>query len=295
MKRVLFVVNPKSGRMKSKTLFFDIINTMSENDCIVTVRITNEAGDACRFVFEGCNSGLYDHVVCCGGDGTLNEAVAGIHKSSSNIPLGYIPSGSTNDYARTLGIPGDAVEAAKTAVTGEKYPIDIGCIDGVFFNYIASFGAFTSVSYNASQSLKNNLGHVAYVLEGAKDITKIKSVRASFRTGSMVYEDEYIFAAIVNSTSIGGILKLDETLVSLNDGVFEVCLVKKPKNPADMIKIVRGLLNSDFSSECFDFFRASSLDITVPEGLAWSLDGEKYISDASVRVDVIHSAVSVVK
>jgi len=295
LKRVLFIVNPKSGRMKSRTTFFDIINTMSKNDCIVTVRITEEAGDACRFVREGCESGLYDRVVCCGGDGTLNETVAGIHMSSSSIPLGYIPSGSTNDYARTLGISGDAVEAAQAAVSGENYLIDIGSIDGVCFNYIASFGAFTAVSYNASQSLKNNLGHMAYVLEGIKDLAKVKSVRASFRADSMVYEDDYIFGAVVNSTSIGGILKLDETLVSLNDGVFEVCLVKKPKNPADMLKIVKGLMNSDFSAECFDFFRASSLDISVPDKLAWSLDGEKYISGESVRIDVIHSAVSIVK
>ncbi len=295
MNRVLFVVNPKSGRMKSKTSFFDIINTMSENGCLVTVRITSEAGDACKYVVEGCKSGLYDRIVCCGGDGTLNEAVAGIYTASSNIPLGYIPSGSTNDYARTLGIPGDAVEAAKTAVTGEKYSIDIGSIDGTLFNYVASFGAFTAVSYNASQPLKNNLGHVAYVLEGIKDLTKIKSVRVSVKTEGIIYEDDYIFGAVINSTSIGGIVKLDESMVSLNDGVFEVCLVKKPKNPADMLKIVKGLMNSDFTSECFDFFRASSLDISIPETLAWSLDGEKYVSDENVRIEVIHSAVDIIR
>ena len=294
-KRVLFIINPTSGKMKSKANFFDIINTMSENDCVVTVRITTKLGDATEFAVEACNCGLYDHIVCCGGDGTLNETMAGILTCENKLPLGYIPSGSTNDYARTLGIPSDVVEASAIAVTGEHYSIDVGCMDGFYFNYVASFGVFTSVSYNASQSMKNVMGHLAYVLEGVIDLTKIKSIPVKVKADNVVYEGNYIFGAIANTTSIGGLLKIKETLVSLNDGVFEICLVKEPKNPADVLNIIRGIMNSEYSTSSFEFFKASNLEITVPENLAWSLDGEKYISGPDVSVRIIHDAAKIVR
>jgi len=135
---------------------------------------------------------------------------------------------------------------------------------------------------------------MAYVREGTKELTKIKSYHVRIETDSGVYEDDYIFGAIANSTSIGGIVKLDETMVSFNDGVFEICLVKMPKNPSDLIKIVKGTMNSDFTSDCFEFFRASSLKIEAPGNMAWSLDGEKYEPGSDITVDIIHSAVNII-
>lgn len=295
MKRVLLIINPKSGKSKSKSKFFEIIETLSKNGCVVTTRITAKSGDATDFACEACLCGAYDLIVCCGGDGTLSETISGIIKSGQGLPFGYIPCGSTNDYAKSLCIPSDFKEAAYRAATGSENEVDIGEFCGRHFNYIASFGLFTAVSYNASRSLKSLLGHLAYVLEGSKELTKIKSYHVRVETDSgAVYEDDYLIGAIANSTSIGGVVKLKETLVSFNDGVFEVCLVKKPKNPADLIKIAKGIMASDFTSDCFEFFRASSLDVKAPSNMSWSLDGEKATPGGDVKVNILHSAVKLI-
>ena len=294
MKRVMLILNPMSGKTKPKSMLFEITDVLCENDCLVTTRLTRKAGDAFEFAREACGCECYDLIIACGGDGTLSEAVAGVLKSSHKIPVGYIPCGSTNDYARSFDISTDYVEAARRAATGKMYPVDIGKINGRYFNYIASFGLFTAVSYNASRNLKAMLGHLAYVLEGTKELTKIKSSRVTIETEQGTYEDDYIFGAVANSTSIGGIVKLDETLVSFNDGVFEVCLVKKPKTAADVLKIIKGAMNSDFTLSPFEFFRASKLKITAPDDLAWSLDGEKNMPGSQIDVEIMHSAVELV-
>ena len=288
------IMNPMSGRTKPKSMLFEIMSALSEQDCIVTTVFTRVEGDAIKYAYEACESSLYNLIISCGGDGTLSETMSGVQQSKQRLPIGYIPCGSTNDYARSLGISTDYVEAAVTAVTGSVHSVDIGQLNGRRFNYIASFGAFTSVSYSAPRSLKNMLGHMAYVLEGTKELTKIKSNRVRMETGSAIYEDDYIFGAIVNSTSIGGIVKLNDALVSFNDGVFEVCLVKKPKNPSDVVKIVRGVMNSDFTAECFEFFRASNLKITAPEDMSWSLDGEKSVPGSDIDFNIIHGAVDLI-
>lgn len=291
MKKVLLIINPHSGKLKSKAVVFDIIDIMSENDCIVTTQITRQIGDAERFAKEASQSGYYDIIVCSGGDGTLNETVAGVIDGGGGVPVGYIPSGSTNDYAKSMGIPSDTKEASVLAVCGKEHPIDIGMINGRYFNYIASFGAFTSVSYNAPQTLKNLLGHMAYVLAGIKDITNVKSLHLKLECDGKCYEDDYIFGAVTNSTSIGGIVRLDDNLVGFNDGLFEVCLVKKPKNPADLVRIIMGALNSDFGSDCFEFFKASRLRLQMPDDTTWSLDGEKYDGSPETDIEIIKSAV----
>ncbi len=294
MKRIMLILNPQSGKTKPKSMLFEITDALCAHDCLLTTRLTRKEGDARDFAIEACESGNYDLVIACGGDGTLSEAISGILHSSKKLPVGYIPCGSTNDYARSFGIPMDYVEAAVRAATGKVFPVDIGKINGRHFNYIASFGLFTAVSYNASRNLKAMLGHLAYVLEGTKELAKIKSTHVKIETEQGTYEDDYIFGAVANSTSIGGIVKLDEALVSFNDGVFEICLVKKPKNPAEYLKIVKGAMNSDFTQSPFEFFRASSIKITAPEDLAWSIDGEKYMPGSDIEVDIIHSAVELV-
>lgn len=291
MKKILFIINPNSGKQKIRNDFFDIINLMSDYDCAVTCVILKEPGDATKYAKSGCDSGEYDLIVCSGGDGTLNGTVAGIIQSENKIPIGYIPAGSTNDYARSMGIPSDAIEASKVAVTGHTHEIDVGLINDKNFNYIASFGAFTAVSYSAPQTLKNHLGHMAYVLAGIKDITNIKSCHAIFECNGEKYEDDYIFGAVTNSTSIGGMVRLDEALVGFNDGLFEVCLVKKPRNPADLLKIMMGAANSDFSADCFDFFKASEIKVTMPDVVPWSLDGEKFDGAKNINIKVLKSAI----
>lgn len=294
MKKVLLILNPKSGKAKSKSTLYEIIKTLQDNDCVVTTRITGKAGDAVDFADEACKEGIYDEIIACGGDGTLSEVVTGVMKNESRLPIGYIPRGSTNDYARSFCIPTDYVKASERAAKGELYPVDIGMINGKTFNYIASFGLFTAVSYNASRTLKSMLGHLAYVLEGTKELANIKSIHAVVETDSAVYEDDYIFGAVANSTSIGGVVKLDETLVSFNDGLFEICLVKKPKRAAALVGIIKAALKSDFSSEHFEFFKASKVKITTPKDLAWSLDGEKAIPGENVEIEIIANAVNLV-
>lgn len=292
MKKVLLIINPHSGKLKSKSMLFDIINIMSQNDCLVTTRITAKSGDAVDFAREAAQCGEYDIVVCSGGDGTLSETMAGIVDGRGKVPLGYIPSGSTNDYAKSMGIPSDTKEAAELAVCGTEHAIDIGMIDGTYFDYVASFGAFTAASYSAPQTLKNLLGHMAYVLASIKDLANIKAIHIKVECEDNVYEDDYIFGAVTNSTSIGGIMHIDDELVKFNDGLFEVCLVKKPKNPADLTRIVMGALNSDFNSDCFEFFKASKMKFEMKEGIDWSLDGEKYEGKAVTNIEILKSAVN---
>ncbi|MBR3934185.1 MAG: diacylglycerol kinase family lipid kinase [Clostridia bacterium] len=294
MKKVLLIINPKSGKSKSKFMLFEIINTLSLNGCIVTTRITQKIGDATLFAEDACKEGIYDLIIACGGDGTLSETVAGVVKMQNRPDIGYIPCGSTNDYARSFGISTDYKKAAEGAATGKPIPVDIGLINGKSFNYIASFGLFTAVSYSASRTLKSMLGHMAYVLAGTKELAKIKSIHAKVETDSGTFEDDFLFGAIANSTSIGGVVKLDETLVSFNDGMFEICLVRKPKKTSEILNVIRGALKSDFSSESFEFFKASSVKITTPEGLAWSLDGEKAVPGENVEIEILKSAVNLV-
>lgn len=294
MKKVLLILNPKSGKSKSKSTLYEIIETLQSNGCVVTTLLTTKSGDATDYADRACQEGIYDEIIACGGDGTLSEVVAGVVKNQNRVPVGYIPRGSTNDYAKSFGISSDHIKAAERAASGSLYPVDIGLINGKSFNYIASFGLFTAVSYNTSRTLKSMLGHLAYVLAGTKELAKIKAIHAKIETESGVYEDDYLFGAVANSLSIGGVVKLDETLVSFNDGLFEICLVKKPKRASDFVKVIRGAMKSDFSCDCFEFFKASKVKITTPKDLAWSLDGEKAVPGETAEVEILSSAIELV-
>jgi len=294
MKKVLLIINPHSGKLQNKSVLFDIINVMSENDCIVTTRFTTKTGDAKIFAREACESKWYDLIVCSGGDGTLNETVSGTIESGCPLPIGYIPAGTTNDYAKTLGLTSETHNATKLSVTGKVSPIDVGMINGVHFNYIASFGAFTSVSYNAPRSLKKHLGHMAYILAGIKDITHIKSIPVKLESYDKTIEGDFIFGAVTNTTSIGGIVHLDEALVGFNDGEFEVCLVRRPKNPIDVVKVIKAALSSDFENENFVFFKTDKVRFTMTENVDWSIDGEKFQGTSVVDIEVLPKAAKLI-
>ncbi|MBR5506749.1 MAG: diacylglycerol kinase family lipid kinase [Clostridia bacterium] len=294
MKKVFLIINPHSGKLKNKSVLFDIINIMSENNCEVTIRFTSKPGDAKTFAKEACESKLYDSIVCSGGDGTLNETVSGTILSGCPLPIGYIPAGTTNDYARTLGITSETYKAANLSVTGKVATIDVGVINGVHFNYIASFGAFTSVSYNAPRSLKKHLGHMAYILAGIKDITNIKSIPVKLESYDKKVEGDFIFGAITNTTSIGGIVHLNDALVGFNDGEFEVCLVRKPKNPVEIVKVIKAALSSDFDNENFVFFKTDKVTINLPDNVDWSIDGEKFPGSEIVNIEVLPGAAKLI-
>ena len=252
---------------------------------LVTAAVTSRRGEA-----EELAAGLgreYDLVCCTGGDGTLNETLSGLASEGIDVPIGYIPCGSTNDFAVSRGLSPDIPTAAKAIASGRCRRHDVGRFGKRYFSYVAAFGAFSWLSYTTDQNLKNVLGHTAYILDAIKDVYKIKPARLTIRADGVCREDEYIFGAVCNSTSVAGTITLPEELVDTCDGIFEVLLIKTPKTIADLDSIIRGLLSQDYSSPLIDFFQTKLLTIESPEGLEWALDGECCVPDGSVTVSVM--------
>ncbi|MBR5586817.1 MAG: diacylglycerol kinase family lipid kinase [Clostridia bacterium] len=293
--KAMIIINPRAGKMRARTALFDVAETFCRAGYTPVVQITAERGDGTRFAIKAAKE-KFDLVVCCGGDGTLNEVITGIVSSGSDIPLGYIPTGSTNDFARTLGLNSVPKKAAQAIVSGAPSYIDAGKFgDSRYFSYIASFGMFTAASYNTQQTTKNVMGHMAYVLEGIRDIGLVKPYHLKVSTPEKIYEGDYIFGSVTNSTSVGGIVKLEKSLVDLNDGLFEVALIKNPKDVAEFSRILIGLSNSDMSDPMFEFFKASELTFEAEEEFSWALDGEEASPGKVVEVKNINNAIKIVR
>ena len=229
--------------------------------------------------------------MCSGGDGTLDEVVTGMEQSEVNVPIGYIPAGSTNDFANSLSISKDMVQAAKDIIEGNLYSCDVGAFNNDSFVYIAAFGLFTDVSYETSQDLKNILGHLAYVLEGAKRLLDIKSYHMKVVTESGVIEDNFIYGMVTNSRSVGGFKNLTKD-VDMNDGLFEVTLIVQPKNPLEMQEIVRNLLSMEDATDLIYSFKARKLSFEAEEEVAWTLDGEYGGSPKTVEIENLQQALN---
>lgn len=272
MKNLLFVVNGHSGKGQIKNKLLDIIDIMIKEGYHVQVHTTQEREDATKVVREQAK--YYDLVVCSGGDGTLDEAVTGMMQSEVRTPLGYIPAGSTNDFANSLEIPKDMIQAAKTAVSGVPFSCDVGEFNGDYFIYVAAFGIFTDVSYATSQELKNALGHVAYILEGAKRLHTIKSYHMRVEYDGNEIEGDFLLGMITNSTSVGGFKNMTGKDVKLDDGMFEVTLIHKPKNIIELNTIIASLTNLKDETDLIDSFRADSVKFYSEEEIPWTLDGE---------------------
>ena len=272
MKKLLFVVNGHSGKGQIKNKLLDIIDIMIKEGYHVQVHTTQEREDATKVVREQAK--YYDLVVCSGGDGTLDEAVTGMMQSEVRSPLGYIPAGSTNDFANSLEIPKDMIQAAKTAVLGVPFSCDVGEFNGDYFIYVAAFGIFTDVSYATSQELKNALGHVAYILEGAKRLHTIKSYHMRVEYDGNEIEGDFLLGMITNSTSVGGFKNMTGKDVKLDDGMFEVTLIHKPKNIIELNTIIASLTNLKDETDLIDSFRADSVKFYSEEEIPWTLDGE---------------------
>ena len=271
-KKLLFVFNPKSGKGLIKNYLVDIVDTMVKADYEVTVYTTQAQGDAIQKVEK--EAAKYDLLVCSGGDGTLDEVVTGMNRSEAERPIGYIPAGSTNDFANSLGIPKDMVKAAYTAVHGKEFPCDVGYFNGDTFVYVAAFGLFTEVSYQTPQHWKNILGHAAYILEGAKRLHDIPSYIMKVEHDGEVFIDKFIFGMVTNSISVGGFRGMTGEDVKLDDGVFEVTLIKSPKTPLELNEILASLTKLIDDTDLIYSFKTSELRITTEEKVAWTLDGE---------------------
>lgn len=272
MKKLLFILNPKSGKAQIKNQLLDIVNIFQQNGYQVQLHITQAPLDA-KDTVEKIGK-WFDRIVCSGGDGTLNETVSGMMEANLNIPLGYIPSGSTNDFASGLKISKRMDQAAKTAVSGEAFQCDIGSFNGRYFNYVAAFGAFTEVSYATPQQMKNVLGHPAYIIEGIKQIPAIKAAPMVIEYDENILEGDFIYGMITNSTSVGGFKKIVGKAVEMNDGLFEVTFIRNPKNALELQEILNALLTEEMSSERLITFKTSQLKIHSPKSVPWVLDGE---------------------
>lgn len=290
-RKMLLVVNPRAGTMQSQRSLFQIVNDFCAVGVEVTVCITQAAGDGYAAVADG--GGRFDMVVCVGGDGTLNETINGLMQLKERPVLGYIPCGSTNDFAMSLRLPKRPRDAVKKILNGAPTPIDIGRFNDRYFSYVASFGAFTKSSYAAPQSVKNYLGHLAYILEGIKDLGEIRPYHVKVTVNGRVYEGEYIFCGVTNTLSMGGILKLDRINVSLSDGLFEIILVKHPTNQIEVQKIVSCLVRQQFDTELIEIVRSGFVEFATSEPIVWTLDGERAEAGTTTPIEIIPGAVKI--
>ncbi len=294
MKNLLFVVNPKAGRTVIKSDLINIIEIFSNAGYAVEVYPTKGQEQTEQYVYE--NAERFDLVVCAGGDGTLDNMVGGImmleRKIKKRIHMGYIPCGSTNDYARSLKISLDPVQAAKDIVEGDICHVDVGKLENTFFIYVAAFGAFTEISYSTPQNLKNALGHAAYVMEAGKSVLNMKSYNMKVLFDDDEVEGNFVYGQITNSLSIGGFKNFGSKNMSFSDGKFETVLIKTPENPLELQRIINSLLMDDLSDEMIVFRESSRVVIKSKEEVPWTVDGEYGGSFKTTRVSNIRKAVS---
>ena len=283
-KRMLFVFNPTAGKGKIKAHLWEIVDVFNKGGYEVIIRATQCSRDAYEQVKK--YEGQVDLIVCSGGDGTLDEVATGLVEMNSSTPVGYLPAGSTNDFANSLFMPKDIVEMAKNIMEEVLYCCDIGKFNKSTFVYVAAFGLFTEVSYATDQELKNTLGHLAYLLEGLKSLVDIKAYHMKITSDELTVEDEFIYGMITNSRSVGGFKNLTGKHVDMNDGLFEVTLIAKPKNPLELNEIVTALLTATDNTELVHTFKTSHLSIETQEDVAWTLDGEfgGNIQNAEIRI-----------
>ena len=288
---MLFIYNPKAGKAQIKNHLVDILDIFVKAGYEVTVYPTQSHGDAIDKTMK--KKEKYDIVVCSGGDGTLDEVFTGMMKCEKKVPIGYIPAGSTNDFAMSLNVPKNMVQAAQTVVDGETYAVDVGEFNDDVFAYIAAFGLFTEVSYSTDQQVKNMLGHIAYLLEGVKRLSTIKSYKLKVTLNDEVIEDDFIFVMITNSFSVGGFSGITGNDVQMDDGEFEVTLIKRPMNPLELNRVMAALVDREVDSECMYCYKAKEIRIESEEEVAWTLDGEFGGNHQEVTIKNLHKALEI--
>lgn len=291
-KEVLLILNPHAGKGSAKNKLFSIVDHLVKHDYEVCVYTTQYAGHASEIVQSV--AGKYDLLISCGGDGTLNEIVNALMQNDLKMPFGYIPMGTTNDFATTLNIPKNINKAIENIVSGHVFQSDIGRFNDHYFAYVAAFGAFTEVSYSTPQQYKNIFGKAAYFLEGLMQLPKIKTYHLSIEYDDNQVEGDYIFGAISNSKSIGGLHSYSTKNAELDDGVFETFLVRCPQNPLDFQVIITALLRQELNDKFMTFFKASSIKVKSEQKIAWTLDGESGGEHDLVDVRLYPKAFSII-
>ena len=289
-KSLLMIVNPFAGQKKAVKELGRVLEVFSGGGYISTVIMTEYAGHATEIARE--HASRYDLVVCAGGDGTLNETISGVLSSGCKTPIAYLPCGTTNDLGATLGLSRDLEQAARDAAGAYSRRLDIGSFNGRTFVYTASFGAFTRASYATPQSMKNALGHLAYVLEGAKEVWHLKGIYAHLSTDAGEFEGEYLFGSITNSTSLAGIITLDKETVKLDDGLFELMLVEKPTNAIEYSRLLSQLALKRFDDK-LRLYKVSHVEMETEEDRDWTLDGELASGKTQFNIENIANAIEI--
>ena len=290
-KKLMFIYNPKSGKGLIRNYIYEIVDLFTKYGYEVSVYPTQRQEDAMQRVPE--IAPLYDLLVASGGDGTLDECVTGMMRSEVKIPIGYIPAGSTNDFAQSIHIPKNMMRAAEIAMTGKQFPCDVGVFNRDYFIYVAAFGLFSDVSYQTNQNMKNVLGHVAYLLEGAKRLYDIPSYPLKVKVNGETIEDEFVYGMITNSISVGGMKNMVGKDVRLDDGLFEVTLIRMPQNPIQLNDILATLLMPfDKKSRFIYTYKTDHIEITSDDYVPWTLDGEFGGNHKNVVIENRHRAVT---
>ncbi len=293
MKKMLFILNPCAGMRKANRVLVDILSVFNRADYDVHTYITAGPQDAVSAV-KTLAPGM-DAVVCCGGDGTFNETITGLLEAGLDLPIGYIPAGSTNDFASSLKLSNDPITAARQIVAGSPTQYDVGQFGSRYFSYVASFGAFTKASYTTPQNIKNALGHTAYVLEGIYELSQIRKAHVRLELDGDILEDDYLFGAVCNSTSVGGILTLDPNQVDMGDGMFEVLLVRAPKDLSEITECIMAVQKQQYNCRMMTFRSAREIKIHASPDMCWTLDGEKEQGHDTVTVTNLHHAIRLMK
>lgn len=290
MKKLMLIVNPHAGKQKIRNTLCSLIEKLSRGGYMCTVFITDAQHGAKKIVDDYSDD--FDTILCCGGDGTLNQVISRVIKKEKRPPIAYIPAGTANDVATSLELSSDVLRAADDILCAEPTPYDVGVFGATNFIYIASFGAFTDASYSTPQDLKNALGQFAYILQGAKSVQSIKSNHIKVETDDTTFEGDYVFGAMINSFSFAGMFKLNPEEVSFNDGQFEVMLIKTPRNLQQLQNAATCLLKRQYDEKYVTFFHTSHMKITCDEPIPWTTDGEFGDVYQTVELGVLKRAVT---
>lgn len=291
-KRLLLIINPHAGKMRANSSLFAILSELCAAGYEPTVYLTKCQGDATEKV--KADGDQFGTIVCCGGDGTLNETINGLMALQTKPTVGYIPCGTTNDFASTLGLPTNIRKAAKVIAAGNEKTLDLGSFGGRYFSYVASFGMFTQASYDTPQQVKNTLGHFAYILDAASLLSKIKPYKIRCICDDYIDEGEFIFGGITNSTSLAGVIKLPSEMVDLSDGMLEVFLLRQPKNPTELNDLLWAVSAKDYENENIVMHHGRHIEIICDEPLAFTLDGEFGGEITDVKIDCEKQALRII-
>ena len=289
--KLLFIVNQNAGKGEIRQHLLGCVDQFVRGGYQVEIYTTQKQRDAADIVRD--RGGEFDRIVCSGGDGTLNEVISGLREGGHHTLLGYIPAGTVNDFATSLGIPKTPVQAAELCMNGVPYQVDIGRFGDRYFNYVAAFGAFTEVSYQTPQENKNILGRVAYLLEGIKELPQIKPISMTAVSMDHVISGDFIYGMVSNTTTVGGFKGLTAHDVQMDDGLFEVVLVRQPKNMMEWQQALTELAQPDSDWSFIIRFSTPKIRFISRDEVPWTLDGEFGGKPSEVEIEAIHPGVNI--